>query len=121
MTTVASIHLAGINVSRQKCGIPAMTLAEAERAFADVAHPPVRAKGSTLPTGANQASADTMWGGIVARLNTTVRAKPIGPSSGRIASPAASPGNSSNRTVDWGEISRGLNEQAGLATPARRA
>lgn len=63
--SVAETHLGPINASRKRAGLPAMTLAEAERAFADVAHLPVRAKGSTLPTGTNQASADALWGGIV--------------------------------------------------------
>lgn len=117
---IAAIHLGGINASRKKCGLPPLAASELAREFADVDRLPVRTKGVVPSTRSNQA-ADSMWGDIVGRLNTTVRAKPIGLSSGRVESPATSPGRSSNRTVDWGEISRGLNEQAGLATPARRA
>jgi hypothetical protein len=116
---VAEIHGRAINASRKRCGLAPLTAAELAHEFADLDRSPPRAKVGSPRT--NTGAADTMWGGIVARLNTTVRAKPIGLSSGRIASPAASPGNSSNRTVDWGEISRGLNEQAGLASPARSA
>jgi hypothetical protein len=117
--SVASIHLGPINESRRRAGLAPLTAAEVEHEFADVNRSPVRTKGVVPSAWSNQA-ANTMWGGIVAHLNMTVRAKP-GLSSGRVASPAASPGSSSNRSVDWGEISRGLNEQAGLASPARRA
>jgi hypothetical protein len=118
--SVAEIHGRAINESRKRCGLAVLTEAELTQEFAVVTHPALR--NAVAPrTTSREGAVDAMWGGIVARLNTTVRAKPIGFSSGRVASPAASPGNSSNRTVDWGEISRGLNEQAGLATPARRA
>jgi hypothetical protein len=117
---VAAIHLGPINESRRRAGLAALSADEVAREFADVDRSPAR-KAVATRTISNTGSADSMWGGIVAQLNMTVRAKPIGLSSGRVASPAASPGSSSNRTVDWGEISRGLNEQAGLASPARRA
>jgi hypothetical protein len=80
---VAEVHLAGINASRKKSGLAPVTAAEVAREFADVDRLPSRAKGGRLPMGTNQAATDSMWGSIVARLNTTVpaRAKPIGLSS----------------------------------------
>jgi hypothetical protein len=119
-TQVASIHFGSINDSRKRAGLTPLTMSEVAASFADVDRYPARTKDVAKPASSSHA-ADSMWGGIVARLNTTVRAKPIGLSSGLIASPTASPGNSSNRTVDWGDISRGLNEQAGLASPTRHA
>ena len=119
--SVAETHLGPINASRKRAGLPAMTLAEAERAFADVAHLPVRAKGSTLPTGTNQASADALWGGIVTRLNATL------PSSrAPIAAVRTSPASSGaagrvDASVDWAGICHQLNTEAGLTPPARSA
>jgi hypothetical protein len=121
--SVASIHLGPINESRRRAGLPAMTIADAEREFADVAHLPVRAKGSTLPTGTNQAAADALWGGIVARLNMTVPASraPVGPSGER--SSAAGSAKPTQASVDsmWAGLARNLNDEAGLVMPARRA
>ena len=119
---VAAVHLRPINELRRRAGLAALSADEVAREFADVDRSPLR-KAAVTQTTSRDSAVDAMWGGIVARLNQTVpaRAEPIGLSSGRVASPVASPGNSSNRTVDWGEISRGLNEQAGLASPARHA
>jgi hypothetical protein len=70
--SAAAVHFGSINSSRKRAGLAPLTLVEVEAAFADVDHAPVRAKGSTLPTGTNQASADALWGGIVTRLNSTL-------------------------------------------------
>ena len=113
--SVASVHLASINASRKKCGLALFTADELAQEFADVDRVPVRTKGVVPGTRSNQAATDSMWGGIVARLNATL------PSRAPIAAGCTSSAPASNRTVDWGEISRGLNGQAGLASPARRA
>ncbi len=120
--SVAAIHASSINASRKRAGLVPLTSAELEVEFADVDREPFRKAAVTRMT-SRDGAVDAMWGGIVAHLNQTVpaRAEPIGLSFGRVASPAASLGNSSNRTVDWGEISRGLNEQAGLTSPTRHA
>ena len=81
MTTaaqIAEIHLGPINASRKRAGLPALTLVEAEREFADVNRSPVRTKGVVPSTRSNQA-ADTMWSGIVQKLNATLPSPaPIG-------------------------------------------
>ena len=112
--TVASIHLTGINESRKKCGLPALSLVEVEREFADLDRSPPRAK--VGPPRTNQAAIDSMHAAIVAKLNSTLPSSrtPIG---ARQASPA--PAN--NRAVDWAQIAETMNCDRGLATPPRRA
>jgi hypothetical protein len=116
--SVASIHLRPINESRRRCGLAPLTADDVEHEFAAVAHLPVRTKGSTRPTGTNQASADSMWGGIITKLNASLSSSraPIG---ARWASPVPANTQPTARLVDWSEIATGLNEQAGLKTPVR--
>jgi hypothetical protein len=119
--SAAAVHFDSINSSRKRAGLAAMTLADVATEFADVDRYPARTKGRTPPTGTNQASADTMWGGIVAKLNTSVPASrtPIG---ARRASPESSAAAGRvDVTVDWAALANQLNTEAGLATPARRA
>jgi hypothetical protein len=119
--SAAAVYFDSINSSRKRAGLAAMTLADVANEFADVDRYPARTKGRTLPTGTNQASADTMWGGIVAKLNTSVPASrtPIGP---RRASPESSAAAGRvDAAVDWSSIASALNREAGLATLARRA
>jgi hypothetical protein len=119
MTTVASIHLAGINVSRQKCGLPAMTLAEAEREFADVDRAPFRTKAVAPRTTSNHGT-DALWAGIVSKLNSTLPTRP--PIAAGRPSPESSDGDGRvDAVVDWSALARNLNASAGLATPARSA
>jgi hypothetical protein len=117
---VAEVHLAAINASRKKCGLALLTASELAREFADLDRPPPRATVGSPRTNP-QAAVGSMWGGIVAQLNTTVpaRAKPIGLSSERVGSSATSLGKSSNRAVDWGAIAGELNTTAGLKSPSR--
>lgn len=117
MTTaaqIAEIHLGPINASRKRAGLPALTLVEAEREFADVNRSPVRTKGVVPSTRSNQA-ADTMWSGIVQKLNATL------PSPAPIGAVRES-GDAEGRVdavVDWSSIASALNREAGLATPVR--
>ena len=113
---VAEIHLAGINVSRRRVGLAQLTAAELTSEFADLDRSPPRAK--VISPRTNTSAADTMWGGIVAKLNASVPASrtPIG---ARRASPAPANTQPTQRAVDWSEIATGLNEQAGLRTPVR--
>jgi hypothetical protein len=118
--SVAEIHLAPINASRRRAGLPAMTLAEAEREFADVDRAPFRAKAVAPRTTSNTVAVDTMWGGIVAKLNSSV------PSRAPIAAVRTSPASSAaagrvDAAVDWSSIAAALNREAGLKTPASRA
>ena len=118
---VAAVHLRPINESRKRAGLEPLTEAQVALEFAAVAHMPVSAKGSTMPTGTNQASADGMWGGIVARLNKAVPASRTPIAAGR-ASPASSvTAGRVDAAVDWSSIASALNREAGLATPARGA
>jgi hypothetical protein len=117
MTTapsIAEIHLGPINASRKRCGLPALTLVDAEREFADVARPPLRKTVATRTT-STTGSADAMWGGIAARLNATL---PVNRSP--IAAVRTSPASSGaagrvDAAVDWSSIARALNREAGLA------
>jgi hypothetical protein len=115
--SAAAVHFGSINSSRKRAGLAPLILVDVEAAFADADRPPVRAKGCTLPTGTNQASADSMWGGIVSRLNSSLLSSrtPIG---ARRASPAPA-SSQPNRAVDWSSIAADLNREAGL--PGRRA
>jgi hypothetical protein len=117
--SVAEIHLAPINASRRRAGLPAMTLAEAEREFADVDRAPFRAKAVAPRTTSNAVAADTMWGGIVTRLNATLPSNrpPIGSSGERAA--AAGGEKPTQGAIDWAGIATGLNAEAGLKTPVR--
>jgi hypothetical protein len=114
---IASIHLGGINASRKKCGLPPLAASELALEFAAVAHLPVRAKGSTLPTGTNQAAADSMWGGIVARLNATLPIR--APIAARTAPASVAAEGRTDAVVDWSSIASALNREAGLRMPAR--
>jgi hypothetical protein len=118
--SVAEIHLAPINASRRRAGLPAMTLAEAEREFADVDRAPFRAKAVAPRTTSNTGAADAMWGGIVAKLNSSV------PSRAPIAAGRTSPASSAaagrvDAAVDWAALAHQLNTEAGLKPPARSA
>ena len=114
---VASIHLAPINASRKRVGLPALTLVEAEREFADVNRAPFRAK-AVAPRTTSGTGADDLWNGIVAKLNATLPVNRAPITSAR-TSPAS--GDAEGRIVDWSAIARDLNASAGLKTPARRA
>jgi hypothetical protein len=124
MTTAASvaeIHLAPINASRKKCGLPALTAAEVELEFADVNRFPARTKAVATRTTPNTGAADSMWGGIVARLNKTVPASRTPIAAGR-TSPESSDGDGRvDAAVDWSSIASALNREAGVARPGRSA
>jgi hypothetical protein len=112
---VAAVHLGPINASRKRAGLAPLDAATLAREFADVDRYPVRTKAVALrTTSTNQAAADSMWGGIVARLNGSL------PSSREPIAARTSPPVDS-RAVDWSSIASALNREAGLAMPARRA
>ena len=112
---VASVHIAGINASRRKCGLAPLTLAEVASQFADLDRPAPRA--SVAPTTA--VAADSMWGSIVQKLNASVPASRAPVASGH-PSPEISDGDGRvDAVVDWSALARNLNASAGLATPAR--
>jgi hypothetical protein len=121
MTTpasVASIHLGPINASRKRAGLPAMTLAEAELEFAAANLSPFRK--AARPKFSSTGAADGMWGGIVAKLNSTLPTRP--PIAAGHPSPESSDGDGRvDAVVDWSALARNLNASAGLATPGRRA
>ena len=115
--SAAAVHFGSINSSRKRAGLAPLTLAEVKAAFADADRLPVRAKAVAPRTTSNQASADSMWGSIVQKLNKTVPASRA-PIASR-TSPAPANTQPTERVVDWGEIATGLNAAAGLATPSR--
>jgi hypothetical protein len=115
----AEIHGAAINQSRRRCGLPPLTASEMTSAFADVDRSPVR-KAVVRRTISNTGSADSMWTGIVGRLNASL------PSRAPIAAGHPSPASVAaegrvDAIVDWGALAHRLNREAGLVTPARRA
>ena len=117
--STAAVHFGSINSSRKRAGLAPLTLVEVEAAFADADRLQVRAKGSTLPTGTNQASADALWAALVARLNATLRSNRT-----PIAAVRTSPASSCavgrvDAGVDWSSIAEALNREAGLKTPVR--
>ena len=116
--SAAAVHFGSINSSRKRAGLAPLTLAEVKAAFADADRLPVRAKAVAPRTTSNQASADSMWGSIVQKLNKTVPASRAPIAAGR-TSPAQANTKPTERAVDWGEIATGLNAAAGLATPSR--
>jgi hypothetical protein len=113
--SVASVHIDSINASRKKCGLPALTLAELTREFADTDRAPVRAKAVVPATRSNQAAIDAEWGGIVARLNKAAPASrtPIAAGPPSPASTAAA--GRVDAAVDWSAIATDLNREAGLS------
>jgi|HubBroStandDraft_6_1064221.scaffolds.fasta_scaffold798972_2 hypothetical protein len=110
--SVASIHLGPINESRRRAGLAALSADEVAREFADVDRSPLRKAVATRTT-SNTSAADSMWGGIVAKLNASVPASrtSIG---ARRASPVPASTRPTQRAVDWGEIATGLAAEAGL-------
>jgi hypothetical protein len=118
---VAAVHLRPINESRRRAGLEPLTEAHVALEFAAVAHMPVRVKGGTLPTGTNQAATDSMWGGIVTRLNATLPSNrpPIG--AGRTWPAGSSKPTQAEADSMWMSIARNLNDEAGLATPPARS
>jgi hypothetical protein len=115
---VAEIHRGSINASRVRAGFAPLTSAELANEFGDVDRLPVCAKGATRRTFSNAGAADSMWSGIIAKLNATL------PSRAPIAAGCTSPASvaAEGRTdavVDWSSIASALNREAGLATPAR--
>jgi hypothetical protein len=114
---VAAVHLRPINESRRRAGLAALSADEVAREFAAVDRAQVRTKAVAPRTTSSTVAADSMWGGIVGKLNSAALAirTPIG---ARRASPAPS-STQPNRAVDWSSIAADLNREAGL--PARRA
>jgi hypothetical protein len=112
---IAEIHLGPINASRKKCGLPALSLVEAESEFSDVNHSPPRTKGVARRTFSN-ADASATWTGIVSRLNSTIQSRaPVAMTAGsNLEKPV-------DAVVDWSSIARNLNASAGLKTPGRSA
>jgi hypothetical protein len=117
---IASIHLASINASRKKCGLALFTADELAQEFADLDRQPPRATVGSPRTNP-QAAVDSMWGGIVARLNTTLPSSraPIG--SGRTSPASSGAAGRVDAAVDWDALAHRLNTEAGLKPPARRA
>jgi hypothetical protein len=115
----AEIHGAAINQSRRRCGLPPLTASEMTSAFADVDRSPVR-KAVVRRTISNTGSADSMWTGIVGRLNASLPSR--APIAAGHPSPESSDGDGRvDAVVDWSALARNLNDEAGLQTPARRA
>ena len=67
---VAAVHFGPINESRKRCGLPLLAAAELTREFADLDRSPPRPKVGSPRT--NTSAADSMWSGIVAKLNATL-------------------------------------------------
>jgi hypothetical protein len=116
---VAEIHRGSINASRVRAGFAPLTSAELASEFGDVDRLQVRATGATRRTFSNAGAADSMWSGIVAKLNASVPA-----SRSPIAAVRTSPATSFadgrvDAVVDWSAIARNLNAEAGLKAPAR--
>ena len=125
---VAEIHLAGINSSREQCGLAPLTAAEVAHAFGDLDRTTAASSGMTRRARGNaiaarqraptaQAAIDEMWSGFAAKINVT--RSPAPPPAD--ASPAASVRQSQASINDmWADIARRGNAEAGLKTPAKR-
>ena len=114
---VAAVHLRPINESRKRAGLAALTLVEAEREFADVNRSPSRTKSATRRTFSNAGAADSMWSGIIAKLNATLPSR--APSAACTSPASVAAEGRTDAVVDWSSIASALNREAGLATPAR--
>jgi hypothetical protein len=120
--SAAAVHFGSINSSRKRAGLAPLTEAQVAHEFADLDRAPVRTKAVAPRATSNQAAADSMWGSIIQKLNMTVPASrtPVGPSGERsLAADSAKPTQASVDSM-WAGLARNLNDEAGLATPARR-
>jgi hypothetical protein len=128
---VAEIHLAGINASRQRCGLPPLAASELAREYADLDRLPAPTKKVSRRDAGNlavlrsggptdQAGLDAMWSGIAAKLSASQSASrtPIG---ARPALPTAGSVKPNQMSIDsmWSSLATGLNAEAGLKSLAR--
>jgi hypothetical protein len=111
--SAAAVHFGSINSSRKRAGLAPLTEAQVAHEFADLDRAPFR-KAVAPRTASGTGSADSMWTGIVGRLNASL------PSRAPVASVRTSPAPANTRAVDWSSIASEMNREAGLTPPARR-
>jgi hypothetical protein len=99
MASAFTIFSETLAASRRRDGLRALSNAEMSAAFRAPAY---MRRGASL---SGQAASDSMWAGIVARLNATIPT-PIGTTAGSGHEPTA------QREVDWSSIVSGLNRNA---------
>ena len=120
---IAEIHSAGINESRRRCGLPPVDAATLATEFSDVDRlPAARSKLTRREAGnlaarqlgapVDQTSIDSIWTGIVGRLNATLASSSRTPSPG-----SASRAPQSQASIDdmWSSLAADLNKKAGIA------
>lgn len=120
---VASVHLGPINASRKRAGLAPLSAGEVEREFADVDRSPLRTKGvAARRTFSNAGAADSMWSGIVAKLNATLptRAQPDLNSTPSPRPASRAPQSQAEADAMWAGIARRGNAEAGLRMPTGR-
>jgi hypothetical protein len=125
----AEIHLAGVNASRKRCGLAPFSEAELAHEFEELdLLPPARAKVTRRDAGnlaaqrlgapSSAQEIETMWSGVVARLNASPPARGA-PAADRREAAAGDDGRPQQVAVDWNSIASRLNAEAGLVTPDR--
>jgi len=128
---VAEIHLAGVNESRKRCGLAPLTAAELAGEFADLDRlPQTPTKRSRRDAGnfaaarsggpVDQAAIDSMWSGIVDKVNASPPAsrEQIGDRRASAAPGSVKPTRAETDSM-WSSIAADLNAEAGYRTPAR--
>jgi hypothetical protein len=98
---VAEIHLAGINMSRKRCGLAPLTAAELAPEFADLDRQPANPKVNRRDAGnaiaarqgapSTQSSIDEMWAGIAAKRNSTLPGRDLKTGNGLLPFHSSSP------------------------------
>jgi hypothetical protein len=111
----AEIHGAAINQTRRRCGLPALTASELTSEFAAVNLSQQRK--AARPKSSSTGDADSMWSGIIAKLNATFPSR--APIAGCTSPSSVAVEGRTDAVIDWSSIASALNREAGLATPAR--
>jgi hypothetical protein len=116
---VAEIHLAGVNESRKRCGLAPLSAAELEHEFEELDRlPPPRTKARRPSSNSNHA-ADPMWSDIVGKLNASLPASRTPVGAARTSPAGGTNPTQASSDAMWAGLARNLNDEAGLATPAR--